>query len=95
MGIFSGLRGAMWCRKGRENYYDSYYPLVVTSITNWNITECFMGKSTLSTGPFSIATSRSNFKRVTKVLFHEMFFFTENGLNGSFFCVHHLDPTSG
>ena len=35
--------------------YNIIYPLVNVYITNWKITMPFMGKSTISTGPFSIA----------------------------------------
>ena len=37
------------------NIGDIVYPLVICYIANWKITMLLMGKSTISTGPFSIA----------------------------------------
>jgi len=40
---------------GSAAFDDGVYPLVNVYIANWKITMLSMGKSTISTGPFSIA----------------------------------------
>ena len=36
-----------------DQHWQTTYPLVMTNTANWKITMLFMGKSTISTGPFS------------------------------------------